>query len=59
MTLTGFLNRIRVEYAKKLLNEKHPLKEVVSLCGFKNYGYFLKIFKEYTDQTPKEFLAER
>ena len=56
-TLTEYLNRIRVEKAKELLYEKHHLKEVVSLCGFKRYSYFLKIFKEYTDMTPKEFLS--
>ncbi len=58
VTFTEYLNRIRVGKAKKLLSERHPLKAVISLCGFKNYGYFLKIFKEYTDQTPKEFVAE-
>lgn len=39
-TLTEYLNRIRVEKAKELLYEKHHLKEVVSLCGFKRYSYF-------------------
>lgn len=56
-TLTEYLNRIRVEKARELLKENHPLKEVVSLCGFKSYSYFLKIFKEYTGTTPKEYLA--
>lgn len=56
-TLTEYLNRIRVEKAKELLKERRPLKEVVSLCGFRSYSYFLKIFKEYTQQTPKEYLA--
>lgn len=56
-TFTEYLNGIRVERAKKLLQENLPLKDVVSRCGFKNYGYFLKIFKDYTGRTPKEYVA--
>ncbi|HJC56775.1 MAG TPA: response regulator [Candidatus Eisenbergiella intestinipullorum] len=55
-TVTDYLNRVRVEQSKKLLEEDVPLKEIVCRCGFRSYGYFLKIFKEYTGKTPKEFL---
>ena len=57
MTVTEFLNRIRVEQAQKLLEEDIPMKDIVYRCGFRSYPYFLKIFKEYTKKTPKEFLA--
>lgn len=57
MTVTDYLNTIRLEEAKRLLKEDIPLKEVVSECGFRNYGYFLRVFKEYTGKTPKEYLA--
>lgn len=57
VTFTEYLNRIRVEESKKLLEKGRPLKEIASLCGFKSYGYFLKIFKDYTKQTPKEYLG--
>lgn len=56
LTVTEYLNNIRLEAAKKLLEEGHPLKDVVSRCGFRNYGYFLRVFKEYTGKTPKEYL---
>lgn len=59
MTFTDYLNRIRVDRATKLLEENLPLKDIAYRCGFKNYGYFLKIFKDYTGKTPKEFLALR
>lgn len=59
MTITDYLNTIRMEEARRLVEEGTPLKEVVSLCGFRNYGYFLRIFKEYTGKTPKEYLAGR
>ena len=55
-TVTEYLNRVRVEQSKKLLHEDVPLKEIVHRCGFRSYGYFLKIFKEYTGKTPKEFV---
>ena len=54
--MTDYLNRVRVEQSKKLLEEDVPLKEIVCRCGFRSYGYFLKIFKEYTGKTPKGFL---
>lgn len=57
VTVTDYLNGIRLEAAKHLIAEGVPLKEVVSRCGFRNYGYFLKIFKEYTGKTPKEYHA--
>jgi YesN/AraC family two-component response regulator len=57
VTLTDYLNGIRIEEAGKLIESGIPLKEVVSRCGFRNYGYFLKTFKEYTGKTPKEFAA--
>lgn len=59
MTFTDYLNRVRVDRATKLLQENLPLKDIASRCGFKNYGYFLKIFKDYTGKTPKEFLAQQ
>ena len=58
MTVTEYLNRVRVERAKDLLEEDVPLKEIVHRCGFRSYGYFLKIFKEYIGKTPKEFLRD-
>ena len=58
MTFIEYLNRIRVEKAKELLKEGKALKEITGECGFQSYGYFLKIFKEYTGHTPKEYLAE-
>ncbi len=55
-TLINYLNDIRIEKAKSyLLLKKLPLKQVVTLCGFNNYSYFMNVFKEYTGKTPKEY----
>lgn len=56
LTVTDYLRNVRMEKAKQLLEEGVPLKHIVSRCGFCNYGYFLRIFKEYTGKTPKEYL---
>lgn len=58
LTVTDYLNTIRTDEAKRLVEEGVALKEVVSRCGFRSYGYFLRTFKEYTGKTPKEYLAE-
>lgn len=58
LTVTDYLNTIRTDEAKRLVEEGVPLKEVASRCGFRSYGYFLRTFKEYTGKTPKEYLAE-
>lgn len=56
-TLTDHLNQIRIEHAKRLLEEDVSLKELAGLCGFRNYNYFLRIFKKYTGMSPREYLA--
>lgn len=54
-TITDYMNEIRIEAAKKMLAEGYALKEIAGKSGFKNYTYFLKIFKDYTGMTPKEY----
>lgn len=59
LTVTDSLRNIRMEKAKQLMEEGIPLKDIVYRCGFRNYGYFLRSFKEYTGMTPKEYGLER
>ncbi len=56
-TFTDYFNGIRMGRAEALLRQGLPVKEVAAKCGIKNYGYFLKIFKDYTGKTPKEYVA--
>lgn len=58
VTVTNYLNELRIGAAKELLHTNLSLKEIADQCGFQNYTYFLQTFKKSTGKTPKEFLAE-
>mgnify|MGYP001408349225 FL=1 len=56
MGFTEYLNRFRVERAKRLIEEgEMKLKEIVHNVGFNHYNYFFKVFKEMTGMTPHEY----
>ena len=57
-TLIDYLTNLRVEAAKALLAQGVPLKEVPALVGFSQYPYFIKVFKQRTGVTPKQYLVE-
>jgi len=53
----GWLNRLRIEKAKELLNE-HPEwsnEAVARECGFTDRSYFQRKFKELTGRTPADW----
>jgi len=55
-SVTSYLNRIRVEQAKKLLSDtKIPVKEIGASCGFASANVFGRVFKKYTDQSPSQY----
>lgn len=54
-TFTDFVNEIRIEQAKHLLKEHHTVKEISGEIGFRNPGYFAKIFKKIVGVTPSEY----
>lgn len=62
-----YLNGVRLKHARKMLREGQTLKEVAFNCGFKNYSYFLKLFKrmqglppgDYQDQWEKVRIVNR
>lgn len=56
MTFSQFLTNLRVEEAKKLLdNTSYPLDKISSLVGFPDYFYFSKVFKKYINLSPKDY----
>lgn len=56
ITYTGFLTKIRIENAKKLLrNSYDTVEEISGKVGFNNSKYFCKVFKAQTGKTPTQY----
>lgn len=54
--LSEYIQREKVAEAKKLLTlTDYSLLEISTLLNFNNQSYFTKIFKKYTDITPKQY----
>ena len=55
-TIMEYLTKIRIEEAKKMLsNPKYNIIQVASILGFKDPGYFTKVFKRSEGITPSQF----
>jgi PAS domain S-box-containing protein len=61
--LQHFINTHRIEDVKRLIMSKdhqnYTLYGIAQVCGFKNKSTFYKVFKEVTNQTPKDFIKMR
>ena len=54
--LSSYLNRLRVEKAKKMLtNTNIPLNKITRVCGFEDQCWFSKIFKLYAGTSPGKY----
>lgn len=51
------IRKLRIKKAKELLALQPDLSitEIASLCGFKDYNYFITVFKRLTGSTPKSY----
>ena len=56
-TFIEYLTEVRLANAFIMLKKGHNLKSVAFDCGFKDYGYFLKVFKKKTGLTPLEYIS--
>lgn len=55
-TFIDYLNNIRIDAAKRKIKENNSkIYEVGMECGFENYRYFSKVFKEKVNLTPTEY----
>ena len=53
-TPVEYLNRIRINYAKELLeNSTLSVKNIAQMCGFDDQYYFSRVFKKQTGESPK------
>lgn len=57
ITPMEFVNQVRLQQAKRLLIEEPdvPVKEIAGRCGFRDAGYFGRVFKRYEKTTPLHF----
>lgn len=56
LTFTEYLTKVRLQEAKKLLhNTELSIGEIAETIGFRDYFYFIRLFKKYTNQTPRQY----
>ncbi|NLI89747.1 MAG: AraC family transcriptional regulator [Epulopiscium sp.] len=55
-SLSNYANKVKVNHAKELLiTTDWPVISIAEAVGFNDCGYFIKVFKSYTQQTPIEY----
>lgn len=61
MGIAEHIRKLRITKAKDLLAEQADLSitEIASRCGFKDYNYFITVFKRVTGVTPKAYRKGR
>jgi len=58
LTFSKYLSLVRIRMAKMKILKGCPLKQVASECGFKNYNYFFKVFKDVEGITPLGYMEQ-
>lgn len=56
---SDYILRLRMEKAVQLLEKGKRTADVSKACGFNDSGYFARVFKNYYDCTPKEYVRRR
>lgn len=55
--LLNYINGVRINYAKKLMQERNiTVAEVAGLAGFENQNTFIRLFKKFEGKTPGLFM---
>lgn len=57
-SVINYLNRIRVENAKRLLEDGVSVKEAAEQVGYDSLNNFYKHFKRYTGTTPADYMKK-
>ncbi len=55
MGIMQYVNKCRIDKAKKLLKEGKSIAEVATECGFSEYNYFCKVFRKHVGLSPSKF----
>lgn len=60
ITFKSYLNNMRFEYAKKLLEHSNmTVVQICAECGFNDYPNFVRRFKQYTGAYPEKYRKRR
>ena len=55
---TQYWQQLRIESAKDLLSASNlSIQEIAYQVGYQDQGQFTRLFKQYIDQTPKDYRA--
>lgn len=58
-TLTIFITNLRMDEAARLIRSTgYAFKEIAINCGYRDYFYFCKVFKEYYGMAPSQYRDE-
>lgn len=58
-TLRGYLIRFRLEQAVAMLQTRRfRIKDIASMCGFRNQYYFANVFHAHFHTTPSKYIGE-
>jgi len=55
MTINSYITSKKIIYAKNLLAEGKNVTETTELCGFSDSTDFSRVFKKYTNTSPKKY----
>lgn len=56
-TVLGYINHLKIKESKRLLREGNfNLTQIASMVGFSSLHYFSRIFKQYENQSPSEYI---
>lgn len=56
LSIRGYLNQMRLEYATRLLRDSRlPVEEIAVRCGFQYPSYFIRLFRDSHRCSPGEF----
>lgn len=55
-TLTRYVTDVRMKEVVRMIRQENcSFKEVASRCGYQDYFYFCKVFKQYYKESPTEY----
>ena len=56
LSLSNYINKLRIEKSKKLIKETNlSLLDIALECGFNSQSYFCSVFKKFEHMSPKRF----